>query len=106
LLILFSQGRPCPLRNSLTSSPRHTRHLAESLMDLFLFYYKPSIGVRAVFRSGQQGSSLSTRHYHFHSLARKDKRKVKATVNYIYFLLSGSKCLWFTSMENITLISL
>ena len=28
------------------------------------------------------------------------------TVNYIYFLLSGSKCLWFTSMENITLISL
>jgi hypothetical protein len=32
--------------------------------------------------------------------------RITDTVNYIYFLLSGSKCLWFTNMENITLISL
>jgi hypothetical protein len=48
-------------------------------MALFPFYYKPSIGVRAVFRSGRKGSSLSIRHYHFYSSAREDKQKVKAS---------------------------
>jgi hypothetical protein len=82
LLILLSQRGLCRLRNSLTSSPRHSRHPGETLLRktaLFPFYYKPSIGVRAVFRSGRRGSSLSIRHYHFYSSAREDKQKVKAS---------------------------
>ena len=37
LLIFSSQGGPCPLRNSLTSSPRHSRHPGHTLLRKMLF---------------------------------------------------------------------
>jgi len=37
LLIFSSQGGPCPLRNSLTSSPRQSRHPGHTLLRKMLF---------------------------------------------------------------------
>jgi hypothetical protein len=50
--------------------------------------------------------SRSAIDYHSDFSIAREIVKCASTVNYLYFLLSGSNYLWLESIENITLISL